>query len=112
MATRRPMATDREGLMRTRRLLSILTLGSAVILFQATLQPAAAENRAAAALTGQVASEAEGAMEGVVVSAKKEGSTVTVSVISDAQGRYSFPPDPLSAAKHKIKIRAVRYDLV
>src|SRR5258708_1063032 len=112
MATRRPMATDREGLMRTRRLLSILMLGTAVILFQATLQPAAAENKAAAALTGQVASEAEGAMEGVVVSAKKEGSTVTVSVISDAQGRYSFPADRLSAGKYKIKIRAVGYDLV
>src|SRR5258708_6085509 len=101
----------REEPMRTRRLWSILTLGSAVILFQATLQPAAAENKAAAALTGQVTSEAEGAMEGVVVSAKKDGSTVTVSVISDAQGRYSFPADRLSAGKYKIKIRAVGYDL-
>src|SRR5215467_16002144 len=111
MATRRPMATDREGLMRTQRLLSILTLGAAVIVFQAALQPAAAENKAAAALTGQVTSEAEGAMEGVVVSAKKDGSTVTVSVISDAQGRYRFPADRLSAGKYRIKIRAVGYDL-
>jgi len=30
-------------------------------------------------------------MEGVVVSAKKAGSTVTVSVVSDGQGRFSFP---------------------
>src|SRR5260370_26625623 len=110
MATHRPMATHREKSMRTRRLLSILTLGAAVILFQTALQPVAAENKAAAALTGQVTSEAEGAMEGVVVSAKKEGSTVTVSVISDAQGRYSFPADRLSAGKYKIKIRAVGYD--
>src|SRR5262245_3917852 len=95
--------------MRTQRLLSILTLGFAVIFFQ--VQPAAAENKAAAALTGQVTSAAEGAMEGVVVSAKKEGSTVTVSVISDAQGRYSFPADRLSAGKYRIKIRAVGYDL-
>src|SRR5262249_25392540 len=51
------------------------------------------------------------AMEGVVVSAKKEGSTVTVSVISDAQGRYSFPADRLSAGKYRIKIRAIGYDL-
>jgi len=35
---------------------------------------------------------------------------VTVSVISDAQGRYSFPADRLSAGKYKIKIRAVGYD--
>src|SRR5260370_22269794 len=110
MATRRPMATDREEPMRTRRLLSILMLGTAVILFQATLQPVAAQNKAAAALTGQVTSAAEGAMEGVVVSAKKEGSTVTVSVISDAQGRYSFPADRLSAGKYQIKISAVGYD--
>ena len=34
----------------------------------------------AAPLSGQVSSAEEGNMEGVVVSAKKEGSTVTVSV--------------------------------
>jgi hypothetical protein len=73
--------------------LVILTLGTAIILFQATPQPVSAQNKAAAALTGQVTSEAEGAMEGVVVSARRDGSTVTVSVLSDAQGRYSFPMD-------------------
>jgi virginiamycin B lyase len=97
--------------MRTRRLLPILTAGFAVILFQATPQPAAAQNNAAAALAGQVTSEAEGAMEGVVVSAKKDGSTVTVSVITDAQGRYSFPADRLSAGQYALKIRAAGYDL-
>src|SRR5260370_36969495 len=106
MATRRPMATDREEPMRTRRLLSILMLGTAVILFQATVQPAAAENKAAAALTGQVTSAAEGAMEGVVVSAKKEGSTVTVSVISDPQGRSGFPADRLPPGKSKFTYHA------
>ena len=44
-----------------------------------------------AVLSGQVSSSEEGAMEGVVVSAKKVGSTITVSVISDAQGHFSFP---------------------
>src|SRR5205823_6579098 len=44
-------------------------------------------------------------------SAKKTGSTVTVSVISDAQGRYSFPADRLSAGKYTLKIRAIGYDL-
>jgi len=97
--------------MRTRRLLPILTAGFAVILFQAMPQPAAAQNKAAAALTGQVTSEAEGAMEGVVVSAKKDGSTVMVSVITDAQGHYSFPADRLSAGQYALKIRAAGYDL-
>jgi virginiamycin B lyase len=95
--------------MRTSRLVPILMAGSAVILFQPLPQAVAAQN--STALTGQVTSEAEGAMEGVVVSAKKAGSTVTVSVISDAQGRFSFPADRLAAGKYQIKIRAVGYDL-
>src|ERR1700736_6349307 len=94
--------------MRTRRLLLASTAGLAAILYQAMPLPVAA---AAAALTGQVTSDAEGAMEGVVVSAKKEGSTVTVSVISDAQGRYSFPGDRLGSGKYKLTIRAAGYDL-
>ena len=43
------------------------------------------------ALTGQVTSTEEGPMEGVLVSAKKAGSTITITVVSDEQGRYSFP---------------------
>src|SRR6266571_2218149 len=42
-------------------------------------------------LTGQVSSAEEGAMEGVVVSAKKDGSTISVSVVTDARGRFTFP---------------------
>ena len=30
-------------------------------------------------------------MEAVVVSARKDGSTITVSVVSDALGRFAFP---------------------
>jgi streptogramin lyase len=71
---------------------------------------AAAQNRPAA-LSGQVTSDAEGKMEGVVVSARKAGSTVTTSVISDAQGHYSFPADRLSSGKYTIAIRAAGYDL-
>ena len=70
-----------------------------------------AQAPAPVALTGQITSEAEGAMEGVVVSAKGAGATVTVSVISDAQGRYRFPADRLSAGKYTLKIRAIGYDL-
>jgi hypothetical protein len=38
-----------------------------------------ADERAPAALTGQVASDAEGAMEGVVVTARKDGSIVSTA---------------------------------
>jgi virginiamycin B lyase len=65
----------------------------------------------AAALTGQVTSAEEGLMEGVVVSAKKQGSTITVSVVTDAKGQYSFPAARLDAGHYAIAIRAAGYDL-
>jgi Carboxypeptidase regulatory-like domain len=65
----------------------------------------------AQALTGQVASSEEGSMEGVLVSAKKEGSTITVTVVTDAQGRYSFPADRLPPGRYAVSLRAVGYDL-
>ena len=50
-------------------------------------------------------------MEGVVVSAKRPGSTVMVSVSTDAQGQYSFPQDRLAPSAYDITIRAVGYTL-
>jgi streptogramin lyase len=64
-----------------------------------------------AALTGTVTSAEEGAMEGVLVSAKKAGSTITVTVVSDARGRYSFPAAKLSPGRYALRIRAAGYDL-
>jgi virginiamycin B lyase len=84
---------------------------AAFVLSQASPDPAWAQTKASAALTGQVTSEAEGAMEGVVVSAKKQGSIVKVSVTTDAQGRYSFPEDRLEPGEYTITIRAVGYDI-
>ena len=63
------------------------------------------------ALTGQVSSQKEGVMEGVVVGAKKEGSTITVNVTTDDKGRYSFPAAKLSPGHYALKIRAAGYDL-
>jgi len=63
------------------------------------------------ALAGQVSSAEEGAMEGVLVSAQRDGSTIRVTVVSDAQGRYGFPADRLAPGHYKISIRAVGYDL-
>src|SRR6266436_1408019 len=100
----------REESMQTKRLLLGMGVGLAVMLVPAAL--VRAQSQPPAALTGHVTSEAEGAMEGVVVSAKKAGSTVTVSVVSDAQGRYSFPANRLSAGKYSLKIRAIGYDLL
>src|SRR5689334_19760490 len=65
----------------------------------------------ATALSGQVSSAEEGAMEGVLVSAKKAGSTITVTVVTDAKGRYGFPADRLDAGHYAITIRAAGYNL-
>jgi streptogramin lyase len=65
-----------------------------------------------AALSGVVSSQEEGKMEGVIVSAKKNGSTITVSVVSDNQGRYTFPGNRLQPGNYSIKTRATGYDLV
>jgi virginiamycin B lyase len=62
-------------------------------------------------LTGQVSSAEEANIEGVVVSAKKAGSTMTVSVVSDADGRFSFPTAKLEAGQYTLRARAIGFDL-
>jgi len=62
-------------------------------------------------LSGKVTSAEEGAMEGVLVSAKKVGSTITVTVVSDEQGRYAFPAKRLAPGRYTIGIRAVGYEM-
>ena len=65
----------------------------------------------ASALGGVVRSQAEGAMEGVLVSARRAGSTITVTVVSDEQGRYRFPAARLEPGRYSLKVRAVGYEL-
>src|SRR5689334_4739270 len=62
-------------------------------------------------LSGQVRSTDEGVMEGVLVSARKDDSTITITVVSDEQGRYRFPSDKLGSGHYTLKIRAAGYDL-
>jgi streptogramin lyase len=72
--------------------------------------PAWADGQAAA-LSGTVSSAKEGLMEGVVVSAKKTGSTITTSVATDEKGRFSFPASRIEPGQYAISIRAIGYDL-
>ena len=65
-----------------------------------------------AALTGTVSSSQEGKMEGVLVTARLDGANYDVTVVSDAQGKYSVPRTHLKGAgKATVKIRAVGFDL-
>jgi len=90
-----------------RNLSTILVLG---IAFGILVLPARAI-AADAALAGRVASAEEGPMEGVVVSAYREGSVVTVSVVSDQDGHYRFPAARLAPAHYFLDIRADGYEL-
>ena len=93
--------------MRTSRFLLLATAVLAVFHFQ--LSPAQAP--APVALSGQVTSAEEGLMEGVVVSAKKDGSTVSISVVSDAKGRFAFPAARLEPGRYALKARAAGYEV-
>jgi len=97
--------------MQTRRLqtrrLGVFAGSAIALVLSLSAFPAAAQTT----LAGLVTSVQEGPMEGVIVSAKREGSNVTVSVITDAQGRYSFPADRLTPGRYNLQIRAVGYDL-
>lgn len=50
-------------------------------------------------------------MEGVLVTAKKDGGTIAITVVSDDKGRYSFPSTKLSPGSYTLKIRAVGYEI-
>jgi len=63
------------------------------------------------ALQGKVTSAKEGAMEGVLVTAKKDGSNISVTVVSDDKGHYAFPTGRLEPGHYAIKIRAAGYVL-
>ncbi len=98
--------------MRTRLILLVVTIASGVA-FLSSAGFAQTGNRAQspAALTGQVTSAEEGPMEGVLITAKKINSTIAITVVSDAQGRYRFPSAKLEPGHYVISIRAVGYDL-
>ncbi|MBI4885750.1 MAG: carboxypeptidase regulatory-like domain-containing protein [Acidobacteria bacterium] len=73
---------------------------------------AQARVEARVALTGRVVSDEEGPMEGVVVTAREEGSAISISVVTDDKGRYSFPERKLQSGDYLLKIRATGYELL
>jgi len=50
-------------------------------------------------------------MEGVLVSARRAGSSITLTVVSDRGGRFDFPKGTLTAGRYELAIRAVGYEL-
>jgi len=97
--------------MRALSLSLLLTAATAAVLFQAGSVRLRGEALTSAALTGQVSSAEEGQMEGVLVTARKTGSTIAITVASDQTGRYSFPRNRVEPGQYAVRIRAVGYDL-
>ena len=83
----------------------------AIIVLMGGLAIVQAKNPDTVALTGVIGSEGEKPLEGVLVSAKSAGGTVTITVVSDKQGRYSFDASRLKPGSYNIAIRAIGYDL-
>ena len=85
---------------------------AAIVIGAGTLVPTPVKAQLSSiALSGIVSSQQEGQMEGVVVNARRAGANFTVSVASDAQGKYSFPRTHLEPGTYTLTIRAVGYDL-
>src|SRR6476660_9613925 len=82
-------------------------IATLVVALFAPALPAGAQT--APILTGKVSSTEEGAMEGVIVSAKK--GIVTVSVVSNDKGEFSFPASKLGAGDYALSIKAGGYDI-
>jgi virginiamycin B lyase len=73
--------------------------------------PVRAQTPSGSALVGKVTSQPEGVMEGVLVSVRRTGSTITTTVVSNADGQYSFPRGRLEPGTYAVAIRAVGYEL-
>ena len=87
------------------------SLFATAVLALAALAPAPAAAQGSAALAGRVSSVEEGAMEGVVVGARKAGSPVAISVVTDTDGRFSFPSSKLESGLYALRIRATGWEL-
>jgi len=96
--------------MRFRSLYLTLAAGAAAVAFLAGTGILHSQTPAAA-LTGQISSSDEGPMEGVLVTAKKAGSVINLTVVSDEKGRFSFPRTKLEPGAYTLKARAAGYDL-
>src|SRR5258708_26771592 len=94
--------------MRMKHVLLSTAASLSVALVAASLGAATA--KAEPGLSGQVTA-AEGPLEGVLVTAKKNGSGIAYTVVSDANGRYSFPAGKIEGGEYTLRIRATGFDV-
>lgn len=87
-------------------LLAVISMAFAI-----TFAGAASAQAPATALIGLVSSADEASMEGVLVSATRAGSNITITVVTGPDGRFSFPSDRLTPGKYSLAVRAVGFQL-
>src|SRR5882672_1028124 len=97
--------------MEPKRVLLIAVGALTAILLQTATARLHAQSQTPSALSGQVTSTEEGPMEGVVVSAKKDGSPISISVVTNPAGRFTFPAGRLEPGHYALKARAAGYEL-
>src|SRR5881628_677093 len=73
-----------------------------------SLLAAAAAHAADQLLSGAITARSGQKLEGVTVSAKLEGSTITTSVYTDTAGNYFFPPLP--AGRYRVWAQALGFE--
>jgi hypothetical protein len=98
--------------MRNNLLLSSVAGAAMLVMYAGSHSSLPLRAQAGVALTGLVVSEEEDRMEGVVVTAHREGSPISISVVTDATGRFNFPESKLPDGDYLLKIRAIGYELV
>src|SRR5262249_22354110 len=111
LATRPILVTSknvsvREEIMCCRALVIAVSLAFTILVSGAALAQAPVT-----VLTGLVSSAENNAMEGVLVSASKTGLPVTVTVVTNKDGQFSFPASKLAPGQYSLGVRAVGYDL-
>ena len=97
--------------MRLRSLICVTIAGVTIVLSQTRVSPLLAQGDPQTAVTGRVTSADDGPLEGVLVSARKADSSITVTVVTDQQGQYRFPRTRLEPGRYALGIRAAGYDL-
>ena len=98
--------------MRNNLLLVAVAGVTALVVYAGSQSSSPVQAQRGVALTGLVISDEEGPMEGVVVTARNEGSPISISVVTDDKGRYNFPVSKLPDGDYGLKIRAIGYEIV
>ena len=90
--------------------LRFATIGLACLCPQAQSSPKRLQVQSSD-LSGWVSSAEDGRMGGVLVSAQKIGSPITITVVSDENGRFAFPAAKLTTGRYSLRIRAIGYEM-